>query len=191
MKAPEGDFLKDRRRALEDSFFAERDRQLLARLQNEMEKFEDERKLAHVSGILDKQVLQDLLDGGVRAETLTAVRLIPLVEVAWCDGNVSRAEREAVLKAAAQDGIQPGTACYDLLASWLERKPDPRIVNSWKDYVSALVRMIPQETSKKMRDDLLQRLTRVANAAGGFLGLQKISKDEQVKIEEFAKASEP
>jgi hypothetical protein len=143
-----------------------------------------------VSGILDPQVLQDLIDSGVTAETLTAVRLIPLVEVAWCDGNVSRAEREAVLKAAAQDGIQPGSACYDLLASWLERRPDPRIVHSWKEYVAALVKMVPPETSGKMRDDMLQRLTRVASAAGGFLGMQKISKDEQLKIEEFAKASE-
>jgi hypothetical protein len=174
---------EDRRRALEDSFFAERDRELLARLRGEMFQFEDRRKLAHVSGILDEKVLQDLLAAGVRAETLAAVRMIPLVEVAWCDGDVTAEERHAVLRASAENGIEPDSASYLLLSRWLETRPDPRVLDSWKEYVSALTKLMPVETMLAFRHELESRLRKIAAAAGGFLGRGKISKKEQETID--------
>jgi hypothetical protein len=185
MKAGEGDFWNDRRRALEDSFFAERDRELLARLRGELSQLEDQRKLAHVSGIIDEKVLQDLLASGIRAESLAAVRMIPLVEVAWCDGHVSPEERHAVLRAAAENGIQPDTACYQLLASWLETRPDPQVLNSWKEYVRELTKMMRDDTRRAFRRDLDGRLRKIAQAAGGFLGRGKISQQEQDTIDEL------
>jgi hypothetical protein len=175
MKTPQGDFLGDRRRALEESFFAERDRLLLDKLRGELSELEERRHLAHVSG--------------VRAETLAAVRLIPLVEVAWCDGKVSAAERSAVLKASIEYGIQEGTACYSLLDSWLQNRPDSRVVGSWKDYVGHLAKMMPPESMQKLRDELANSLKKVATAAGGILGMKSISKKEQDTIDELIQAT--
>jgi hypothetical protein len=189
MKTPQGDFLGDRRRALEESFFAERDRLLLDKLRGELSELEERRHLAHVSGVLDEKVLQDLVASGVRAETLAAVRLIPLVEVAWCDGKVSAAERSAVLKASIEYGIQEGTACYSLLDSWLQNRPDSRVVGSWKDYVGHLAKMMPPESMQKLRDELANYLKKVATAAGGILGMKSISKKEQDTIDELIQAT--
>src|SRR5688500_14447118 len=133
-----GDAFGERRKALEDTFFRERDKVLLDKLRLEIETFETHRQLAHVSGILDDHVLKNLVKAGVRAETLAALTLIPLVEVAWADGAVSAEEREAVLKAAAENGIGQGSASYELLARWLAERPDVRIIASWKEYVQAL-----------------------------------------------------
>src|SRR5687767_14362149 len=110
MQPSSGDVFGDRRKALEDSFFRERDQQLL----------------------------KNLVKAGVRADTLAALTLIPLVEVAWADGAVSADEREAVLKAAAENGVKQGSASYELLARWLAERPDVRVIASWKEYVHAL-----------------------------------------------------
>jgi hypothetical protein len=192
MTISSGDMFGDRRRALEDSFFRDRDQQLLAKLQLELEALEEHRHLAHVSGILDDKVLAKLVKAGVRAETLVAVTLIPLVEVAWADGTVSEDEREAVLKAAANDGIKEGSASYDLLKHWLQDRPDIRIIETWKEYVGALAKAMPADAMLVLRERLVGRMRTVAEATWSFMGLgRKISKVEQDAIDQFERASYP
>src|SRR5947209_2087047 len=112
---PKHDSFRQRERALEEAFFKQRDRQLLEKPRVELSAFEEKKKLAHVSGIIEEHVLTSLEKAGVRAETLAAVGIVPMVEVAWCDGTVAPEEREAVLNAAVAQGIHPDSAAYDLL----------------------------------------------------------------------------
>ena len=175
-----------RGRALEEAFFKERDRELLAKMRGELESFEESRKLAHVSGIVQEQVLLNLVKAGIKAETLAAVVTIPMVEVAWSDGAVSSAEKAAVLNAAAKQGLQPGTAPYELLERWLVDRPDSRIVAAWKEYVRELAKRMPKATIDAMHKDVIDRCVRVAEAAGGFVGIHRISKIEQATIDDFA-----
>src|SRR5262245_40984483 len=187
MRHSANDPFKQREIGLEEAFFKERDRQLLEKLRGELSAFEEKQKVAHVTGIVEEHVLSSLVLAGVRAETLAAVRLIPHVEVAWCDGAVAPEEREAVLNAAASEGIHPDSAAYALLNTWLAEHPDPRIIIAWKEYVHELARLTPKETIAAMKKKMIDRCTRVAAAAGGFLGLSTISKHEQAKIDELAK----
>ncbi len=191
MKGDKAASWESRRRALEDSFFAERDRQLLDNLSSELRHMEDQRQLAHVSSIANEKVLKELMACGIRAETLAAVRLIPLVEVAWCDGDVAEEERDAILRAAAANGIQPASACYQLLAHWLERRPDRRIIDVWKEYVGELTKVMAPEALAPFRQEILGHLTGIAKAAGGFMGVHTISHQEQQTIDDLAKASQP
>jgi hypothetical protein len=190
MKPSSTDPFKQREIGLEEAFFKERDRQLMEKMRSELSAFEDQKKLAHVTGIVEERVLANLVQAGVRAETLAAVTLIPMVEVAWCDGAVSPEERDAVLNAAVGQGIHPGSAAYELLAHWLAERPDPKIITAWKDYVREMVHLMPKDTIATMKKAALDRCKRVAAAAGGFLGLSTISKHEQAKIDEIAKAWE-
>jgi len=190
MKDPRHDAFRQREIGLEEAFFKERDRHLMEKLRSELSAFEERQKLAHVSGIVEEHVLASLEQAGVRAETLAAVGLIPMVEVAWCDGNVAPEEREAVLNAAVAQGIHPDSAAYDILNHWLDQRPDPHIIQAWKEYVHEMSRLMPKESLASMRKHMLDRCTRVAAAAGGFLGLSTISKHERDKIGEFAKAWE-
>jgi hypothetical protein len=179
---------KQRERGLEEAFFKERDRQLLEKLRGELSMREEKRKVGHVTGIVQEHVLESLVQAGVRTETLTAVTLIPLVEVAWCDGAVAPEEREAVLNAAVAHGIPADSAAHALLKRWLEEQPDSRIGAAWREYVQELSRISPKDTIAAMKEKMIERCTRVAAAAGGFLGLATISKKEQAKIDELAKA---
>ncbi len=182
------DAFRQREIGLEEAFFKERDQHLLAKLRSELTRFEQRRQVGHVTGIVEEHVLDSLVKAGVRPETLAAVGLIPLIEVAWCDGDVAQEEREAVLNAAVAHGIHPDSAAYGLLNRWLSERPDPRIIDAWKEYVHELARVTPKETIAAMKKNMLDWTHRVAAAAGGFLGLSTVSKHERAKIEELGKA---
>jgi hypothetical protein len=187
MREPSTDIFRQREKGLEEAFFKDRDQKLIEKMRGELEAFEEKKKLAHVSGIVEERVLHNLAQAGVRAETLAAVSLIPLVEVAWVDGAVSPEERDAVLNAAVGQGVPADSAAYEILKRWLQVRPDPHIFVAWKDYVTELIKLMPPDTIAEMTRNLLDRCTRVAEAAGGFLGLATISKSERAKIDEFAK----
>ncbi len=188
MSLPSPDPFSERRKSLEEAFFKDKDRQLMERMRSEMAAMEEKKALAHVSGISDPKVLDNLVKAGVGAQTLAAVALVPIVEVAWCDGSVSTEERDAVLNAAVAQGIKPDTAPYAILQSWLNNRPDSHVVAAWKDYVKALTPLMPKETLAEMKRTMIDRATRVAEAAGGFLGIATISKSERATIDEFARA---
>jgi hypothetical protein len=183
-----GDAFKQREIGLEEAFFKERDRQLMEKLRSELAAFSERRRVGHVTGIVEEHVLDNLVKAGVKAETLTAVALIPIVEVAWCDGSVAPEERDAVLNAALAHGIHRDSASYALLQRWLDERPDPHIIAAWKEYVHELAKISPKETIAAMKKNMVDRATKVAAAAGGFLGLTTISKHERAKIDEFSKA---
>jgi len=182
------DAFKQREIGLEEAFFKERDQQLLQKLRGELTEFAERRKVGHVTGIVEEHVLDSLVKAGVKSETLAAVGLIPIVEVAWCDGSVAPEERDAVLNAAVAHDIHEDSASYALLKRWLDERPDPQIVAAWKEYVRELAKISPKETIAAMKKVMLDRAHRVAAAAGGFLGLSTISKHEHAKIEELAQA---
>jgi hypothetical protein len=179
---------EQRRKGLEEAFFRERDQKLLEKLRHDLQSLNEKQKLAQVSGLNDDQVLAGLVQAGVRAETLTAVGLVPLVEVAWCDGAVSPEERDAVLNAASAQGIHADSAAYSVLKQWLEQPPDPKIAAAWRDYVRALSHELPKPSVASMRDKFMDRAHQVAAAAGGFLGIATVSQKERSKIEELSKA---
>jgi hypothetical protein len=182
------DPFKQRQQGMEDAFFKDRDRQLLEKMRSQLSSMEEKKKLAHVTGIVEDHVLASLVESGVNAETFAAVSLIPLVELAWCDGNVAPEEREAVLNAAAGQGIRSDSASYELLNNWLTERPDAKIIAAWKEYVGELARIMPPESLAPLKKNMLDRLNKVASSAGGFLGISTISKHEQDKIKEIASA---
>jgi hypothetical protein len=181
--------LNDRRRALENSFFAARDNELLAALKSKAEAESQLQQLASASGIDDQQVLEELLAAGLQAETMTALALIPLVEVAWADESMDDREKEAILAAAADEGLDEQDPSYQLLEQWLSVGTPPSLLDSWEEYISALVASLSASASENLKQNTLSRSRRVAEAAGGFLGLgNKVSSQEQAILDRLEAA---
>jgi hypothetical protein len=184
--------LEDRRRALEEAFFrkeSERLReQLHERLYLQHEQEAAQERLAGASGIADRPLLARLASLGIRAETLAALTLIPLVEVAWADGEMDRRERDAVLRGAESCGIERGTPSHGLLGIWTEDRPAPELVESWKRYIHALCAELSADQRRHLEERILGRARAVAQAAGGFLGLAKVSKEEEAVLDELEAA---
>jgi hypothetical protein len=183
------EFLGDRRRALEEAFFAEQDQKLLRRLRQADAARSGKAALAAASGIADEAVLDRLAALGLDAGTVAALALVPLVAVAWADGALDAKEREAVLAGAAEAGVGEGAAARDLLDRWLREPPPRDLLAAWADYTRAVAAKLDDADMQALRADLLGRARRVAEAAGGFLGVgRRVSAAEQAVLERLAAA---
>ncbi len=178
--------LGDRRKALEEAFFAKQDAKLRQELAEKEGLQARKAALAEVSGIGDDAVLERLIAMDIRPDTLAALTLVPLIEVAWADGNIDDNEQAAILQAASTTGLDKGSPSAQLLEAWLKQPPTPDVRRAWKDYVSALLATLDADAKSAFKDDILGRARSVAEAAGGFLGLgSKVSKSEQAVLEEL------
>src|SRR5438105_8011251 len=94
----------DRRKALEEAFFAKQNERVKQQLRAKQEGQARREALAAASGIRDEGVLDQLVALGLGAETLAALSLVPLVEVAWADGTIDAKERAAILAGIEKQG---------------------------------------------------------------------------------------
>lgn len=179
------DGIHQRGKAIEDQFFREKDRQLLEKLRSEVSAAEQRQALASVSGVSDNKVLDTLQSHGIQAETLVCLSLIPLISIAWADGRLELAEREAVLAAAAESGVTRGSASYELLSSWLQTQPGPQLLATWKSYVQAIREKLDSTARMQMKNTILNRAQQVAQSAGGLFGIGKVSSNERQLLTEL------
>ncbi len=122
--------------------------------------------IAEATGIEDPKLLAELAGLGIRVETLSALTLIPLVLVAWADGEMDDAERASALAGAASVGIEPGSLSYRLLELWLEEAPAPDLAELWQDFTRALCATQSEQENRNLERKLLERTRQVAAAAG-------------------------
>jgi hypothetical protein len=174
-------------RTLEDAFFARENARLLEEMRAEARKTERRQAMRDVISIEDEALVDHLLELGLGPETVLAVTLVPLAVVAWADGSIQPQERAAILKAASDKGIEPGSLAWQMLESWLSKRPDPKLVDAWKRYVQSIWPSLTAKEHDEIREMGLERARHVADAAGGFLGLtSRISASEQAALDEMA-----
>jgi len=172
---------------LEEAFFAEENSRLLAQLRKKTALDERRAALREVVQIQDEAYLDHLIELGIGPETVLALSLVPLMAVAWADGKLDDRERDAVLKAAEQKGVAPDSPGHQLLDTWLTRAPDPQLFEAWRRYMGSIWGTFTTQQRHEMRVNLLEWMTGVAEAAGGFLGLtSKISASERAVLDEVA-----
>ena len=186
------EFLGDRRKALEAEFFRRQEAALLARLRAEDQRRAERAALAAAASIRDEALLDQLVALGISADTLTALALVPLAEIAWADGKVEDAEKQAILVAARAAGLEETSGGHRLLESCLSEPPQAKLRKLWEHYVKSICATLSVEERTALRSELLQRARGVAEAAGGIMGLgSRVSKQEEALLSEFARAFNP
>jgi hypothetical protein len=187
--AQEPEILRDRGRSLEDEFFHREDARLKAKLRESAEREGAREALARASGIKNPQIIDRLISLDVRPETVTALSLVPLVEVAWADGSLDDNERRVILERAAASGLAPGSTERTLLEEWLTRKPDPKLLTAWTHLIQGLCEQLSREDVAALKAGLLERAHMVAGSSGGFLGMgSKVSGAEADMIKRLDSA---
>jgi hypothetical protein len=183
------DLLAAKSRALENSFFRERDLGLLAYLRSQTDQTRNQ--LAEISKIHDIKVLDELIRVGITAESFTALSLLPLVRIAWADAEMQDSERVAILQAAETEGISKDSTNYQLLKGWLDDRPDPTLLEAWRDYAVELAKELDDASLAEVRRITMDRARRIAELTGGILGLShEISKEEERALIDLARAFE-
>jgi hypothetical protein len=177
--------LKAKAKALEDSFFAKENERILQQLRAASKREEKKKEIREYLNIENEEIINALVDLEVEPETLVAFSLVPLVEVAWADGEIQPKERDAIIKAAVERGVEEGSPTCDLLRNWLQRKPDPKLLEVWKGYIKELKPSLGERSKALLREGTLGRARAIAEAAGGFLGVASISAAEKKMLDDL------
>lgn len=184
-------FLSDQSRFLVEGIFREREQHLLENFRKRQEKMDRKAQFAAILGMHDEALLDHLVELDVQPEAIAAIAILPLAVVAWADHSVQPEEREAILKAARESGVEPQDGRYPVLEYWLTERPGPELLEAWKHYIRALCRQLSPPEIDELKHDLLDRARDVAQAAGGILGIVgKISASERAALRELEQAFE-
>lgn len=174
--------LKDRGQALEEEFFHRLQEEQLQSLRAELDRKATREELRAACGISDEAVLDQLVGLGVSGATMAALSMVPLVTVAWADGDVHARERDAVLKAAQERGVDQKSAAHALLSGWLGRRPSSQLFDVWVAYSRGLAASLAPAQRAQLREQIVGMAREVAQSAGGFLGVGTIGKEEEAAL---------
>lgn len=166
----------------EEKYFKEQELAQRDAKRREMERAAKEaaerRKVAATVATDDEAVVARIRDLGFDGDTARVLDILPLVHVAWADGNVTTNERTSIFKLLEAREIESGSEAWLLIEALLEQRPS-------EDFLD--------ETLHLLRDiggheaDVLALCTQVADASGGFFGLgNKISDEERALIAHIA-----
>jgi len=173
----DNEFLGERRRALEESYFAKHNRALLERL-----------RAANESSGSDGAATEGAAD--IDTALLAAVSLAPLVAIAWAKGEVDDNERSIVFARAGELGLNEAHPSHRLLERWLAEPPPPELLATWKrDCIGALSSTLSHEAKRQLRSEILGRARAIAEATGAYSGVGRMPSDaEQAVLEEIEDA---
>lgn len=171
--------LEARGQALENQFYEKENQAKLAALKAKLERQQSKDDLRKASGMTDEAVLDKLIELGLTANTIAALSLVPLIQVAWADGTIQDRERTAILDAAHGKGLEQGTPGYEVLQTWLAQRPSDDLIAAWEAYIKALVGQLNDEQNRLLKDQIVGFAKLVASASGGFVGFARISATEQ------------
>src|SRR5215467_1011244 len=171
--------LEERGRALENQFYEKENQEKLAAMKHKLDAQRTKDELRKASGMTDDAVLDQLVELGLRGNTIAALSLVPLIQVAWADGAIQDNERTAILQGAHGKGLEEGSDGYELLQSWLARAPGEELFMAWEAYIKALASQLNDEQNRLLKNQIVGFAKLVATAAGGILGFGKVSASEE------------
>jgi len=182
--------LEERGKALENQFYDKENHDKLATMKDKLDSQRSRDELRKASGMSDEAVLERLVVLGLRANTIAALSLVPLIQVAWADGEIQDNERTAILQGAHGKGLEKGTPGYELLSTWLAKPPGDDLMVAWEAYIKALASQLNDEQNRLLRNQIVGFAKMVAGAAGGFLGIGKVSASEEKVLHRIEAAFE-
>jgi hypothetical protein len=171
--------LEERGKALENQFYEKENKDKLAAMKSKLDSQRTKEELRKASGMTDDAVLDKLVHLGLRANTIAALSLVPLIQVAWADGAIQDNERTAILQGAHGKGLEKGTDGYELLQTWLQKRPSDELIEAWEAYIKALAGQLNDEQRRLLKNQIVGFAKMVAAAAGGFLGIGRVSASEE------------
>jgi hypothetical protein len=182
------DILAERKQALEEAFFQKAEKEQVDKYRDKLGKQKTLDELREISGMESEAVLEKLVDAGITGDTMAAIALVPLVHVAWSDGELDKKERAAILQAADHKGIKTDSPAHGLLDKWLDKKPSRELFAAWQSYIGGLGTHLDAKQIAELRDQIVEFAREVARSAGGFLGFGAVSESETRALEQIAAA---
>lgn len=118
---------------------------------------------------------------GFDGDTARVFDILPLIHIAWADGRVQKAEKEAILDILKVRNISPNDEAWLFVAALLEQKPSDEYV----ELTLSLLRDVLSINGKSIAS-LVEMSKSVAEAAGGIFGTRfgaTTSPEEQAALD--------
>jgi hypothetical protein len=165
------DLFHDRERAEEEAYFRQKDAKLIAALRQKAQFSEIAHALSEKLHADEPLLLERIKKLGVTLDTGAAFVLAPLVEVAWADGGISHAEREAILHIAERRGVVEGSADHRRLLEWLAKRPPDEVFRAAVEAIRVGISVLPPGEREQRIEVMIKACEDVAQAAGSLVEL--------------------
>jgi hypothetical protein len=172
------------KRENEEEYFRKQDQELIAKLRTASAAERTRRELDAATGLHDLELLKDVERLGFTAETASLLPLIPVLQVAWAEGDVTSAERALILDLARHRGIDPDSPAGRQLGLWLEHAPAPSVFTGAMRLIEAMLEAGATGAAAVSADDLVKYCESIAHASGGILGIGAVSSAERRVLEQ-------
>ena len=171
------DKISERGNALENAYFAKKERELLEAIAK-----------AQADGLDGLEQLGDvertlLRKWSITVSQLPTLHIVPLVRVAWADGTVQSGERDLIEKALLARGIAADSEGWSFIQGLLDQRPSHGF---FEDLTTVLVSQTGGADEEA--SSLVELARAVALASGGFLGFGKLDHTEAAVIDQLAAA---
>jgi uncharacterized tellurite resistance protein B-like protein/uncharacterized protein YjiS (DUF1127 family) len=172
----------------EEEFFHNLERELLRKWRRRAETERELNELSAATGIVDRDILLDLQNLDLEPDTALLLRIVPLLQVAWSDGSINSQERQRIAQIAEGRGLDRDHSAWRKLSHYLEEQPADEFFRVALRALRASLETAPTDEQDRCRRELLADCTSVALAAGGLLGIRRMSEAERLVINEIAEA---
>ena len=140
----------------------------------------------------DEELIAELQHLGIDRDSHRVIALLPLVQVAWADGTVQRAEADLIRSLAEEHGMDAGDGAR-ILEQWLVEAPTVDVVDRGRACLVALAARDGAKLGAAVGPETLEQVVelceQVARAAGGLFGiLWTVDDRERAAIEQIARA---
>jgi hypothetical protein len=120
----------------------------------------------------------------------SSLLLMPLVEIAWSDGRVTRGELDPIVQAAGVYGLVETSDGYrELMENLLSRPAQPKVYAMW-DAFGELLKDLPDDSRKLLTFGLLSQAQFVAEQGSDsvieFLRGERLSKNQEEALQFLA-----
>lgn len=136
-------------------------------------------QLTLATGIDDRGLLRRMLEHGLRADCVLALKYAPVAEVAWASGQVTKPEYVMAVRPVFSAELFQSQPATEMFRSWLRVRPAAGLWQLWEDYVKEATAHSRQPADRQFGQRLYDLAAEVALASGGLLDEGGICRAEQ------------
>jgi hypothetical protein len=182
------DSLAERGRAIEEEYFRRKDRELVEKMRQAAAGEAARGEMGRATGLQDPALLKELQDLGFTPETVILLPVVPVLEMAWAENEITPAERRLIVTFARGRGVAEHTAADEQLTKWMTSRPDGAVFRGAGRLISAMLSSSSGPPAGLTTGDLVAYCEEIASASGGLLGtrLGSISSEEKALLARIA-----
>ncbi len=163
----------------EDKYFKQQEIQRRIAKRRELERAakeaQERRKVAASLATDDEALVSRIRDLGFDGDTARVLDVLPLIHVAWADGDVSQSERASILQVLEVRGIAADSEAFTLVETLLEERPS-------EAFLSETLHLL-RDLGGDRHASIIELSMHVASASGGFFGFgHKVSEEERAVV---------